>query len=66
MKRRNLFKKTQKLPETYSEVLMQHEILFEKGILDVDLIRKLLYLYSVIKKHKSFKMKKLITLLLTF
>lgn len=53
MKRRNLFKKNQKLPATYPEVLMNHEIDFQKGIINVDLIRKLLYLYSV-KLNKQF------------
>lgn len=47
MKKRNIFKKSQRLPNNYSDVLMQHEIELEKGIVNVDLIRKLLYLYSV-------------------
>ncbi len=56
MKRRNLFRKTQSLPTTYPDVLMHHEIDFEKGVLNVDLIRKLLYLYSVIIILKLLKL----------
>jgi len=47
MKRRNLFRKTQKLPTAYSEVLMHHEVKYGKGTINEDLIKKLLYLYSV-------------------
>jgi hypothetical protein len=35
------------LPEHFQEVLITHEIQFENGDLTVDLIRKLIYLYSV-------------------
>ena len=58
MERRNLFRKTQKLPTSYSEVLMLHEIEFQKGTINVDLIRKLLYLYSVITYFKGFEIYK--------
>ena len=45
-------RKTQKLPSNYNEVLLQLEIELEKGNLDQDLIRKLLYSYSVNKNIK--------------
>ena len=45
--KRNILKKGPKLPTNYSEILMLHEMELEKGIINVDLIRKILYLYSV-------------------
>jgi hypothetical protein len=35
------------LPPSFQEVLILHEMKFDKGDIDLDLIRKLIYLYSV-------------------
>ena len=35
------------LPEDYAEVLITHEMKFEKEPINLEIIRKLLYLYSV-------------------
>lgn len=47
--RLKLAKKT--LPNNFQEVLITHEMKFEKEEISLDLIRKLIYLYSV--KHKT-------------
>ena len=39
--------KKKNLPHNFQEVLIIHEIKFEKGEIDLDLIRKLIYIYSV-------------------
>ncbi len=35
------------LPQNFQEVLITHEMQFEKEEINLDLIRKLIYLYSV-------------------
>ena len=51
-KKKTIMKKTQKLPDNYNEILLQLEIDLEKGNINQDLIRKLLYSYSV-NKYRS-------------
>ncbi len=36
-----------KLPQDFQETLISHELKFEKNEIDIDLIRKLIYLFSV-------------------
>lgn len=47
MRKRNILKKGPRLPRNYPDVLVQHEIDLDNGNINVDLIRKILYLYSV-------------------
>jgi hypothetical protein len=35
------------LPENFQEILISHEIKFERGEIDILIIKKLIYLYSV-------------------
>ncbi len=35
------------LPENFQEVLMINEMKFESGDIDIEIIKKLIYLYSV-------------------
>lgn len=35
------------LPEDFQETLIKHELKYEKGAIDIDLIRNLIYLFSV-------------------
>jgi hypothetical protein len=37
------------LPNNYQEILMINEMKFEKGEIDIHLVKKLIYLYSVVK-----------------
>jgi hypothetical protein len=43
----NRLKAKAALPESFQEVLITHEMKFEKNEINLDLIRKLIYLYSV-------------------
>jgi hypothetical protein len=41
------------LPDNFQEVLMINEMKFENEQIDIDLIKKLIYLYSVIMVNKD-------------
>jgi hypothetical protein len=43
----NKLRSKKTLPDNFQEVLITHEMQFEKGIINLDIIRKLIYLYSV-------------------
>jgi hypothetical protein len=47
MKKQKSKKRIVTLPPDFQEVLALHEIKYEKEKIDVDLLRKLIYLYSV-------------------
>jgi len=45
--KKKLKQKKKNLPSDFHEILLKHEIQMNLGNITVDLIRKLLYLYSV-------------------
>jgi hypothetical protein len=47
MKTEKIKKRIVVLPKDFQEVLITHEMIFEKQEINIDIIRKLVYLYSV-------------------